>query len=128
MSESHKILIVEDVMLNMMLIKKLVRVHCPDAIILEATDGQQGVNVFIEQQPDLIFMDIHMPVLDGYLATQSIRSFAEENALKQPIVVALSAGSSKLDQKKADEAGMNDFLAKPVDIIVLKQLLDRYLS
>ncbi|MCH8494685.1 MAG: response regulator [Balneolales bacterium] len=128
MSESLKILIVEDVMLNMMLIKKLVRVHCPDATILEATDGQQGVNIFIEQQPDIIFMDIHMPVLDGYLATQSIRSFAEENALKQPIVVALTAGTTKLDQKKANEAGMDDFLAKPLDISLLKQLLDRYLS
>lgn len=127
MSNSLKILIVEDVILNMMLIKKLVCVHCPNVTILEATDGQEGVNVFIEQQPDIIFMDIHMPVLDGYLATQSIRSFADENALKQPVVVALSAGMSKLDQKKADEAGMNDFLAKPVDISLLKQLLDRYL-
>ncbi len=72
---------------------------------------------------DLIFMDIQMPVMSGLDATEHIRM---DTNVKQPIILALTANASESDRKKCIDIGMDDFLAKPINLKVLKRVLRRY--
>ncbi|HSD07865.1 PAS domain S-box protein [Flavobacterium sp.] len=119
-----KVLIVEDNKINMFLTKTLVRRIIPNAIILEAMDGQEGVEQFIENNPDLVLMDVQMPIKNGYEATQEIRAL--QNGQNVPII-ALTAGIMVGEKDKCLEFGMNDYVSKPIleedlDIIINKWL------
>ena len=80
----------------------------------------------MEEEPniDLILMDIQMPVMNGYEAAIAIR---KKYGNKLPII-ALTANAAQSDQEKAHNAGMNDFLAKPLDDSALEQMLAKYLE
>jgi PAS domain S-box-containing protein len=106
-----RILIVEDNKINMFLAKTLVKRIVPNAIILEGRDGQEGVEQFEMNKPDLILMDIQMPIKNGYDATLEIRSF--KNGNKVPII-ALTAGIMVGEKDKCLEFGMNDYVSKPI--------------
>lgn len=113
------ILIVEDTELNIDLMTQLLE---DDYHLLFARDGEQGVTMANQHHPDLILMDISLPVMDGYEATRRIR----ETLLSTPII-GLSAHAMAGHEQKAKEAGCNDYLTKPVDEDLLMEKLKEYL-
>ncbi|MGQ7944713.1 response regulator [Flavobacterium sp. WC2509] len=121
---AFRILIVEDNKINMFLAKTLVKRIVSNAVILEAGDGQEGIEQFEINKPDLILMDIQMPIKNGYDATREIRAL--KNGCKIPII-ALTAGIMVGEKDKCIEFGMNDYVSKPIieddlDIIINKWL------
>ncbi|GAB6091143.1 ATP-binding protein [Spirochaeta dissipatitropha] len=119
------ILVAEDVELNLEMICSLLLKLYPDCQILQARNGKEAVDLYLEHQPDCILMDIHMPIMDGLEATRAIRlAESESNPVKTTFIAALTAGVSSKEQRMSVEAGMNGFIPKPVRHKYLKQLLD----
>lgn len=109
----RKILIVEDVAFNQDLLVQLLE---DDYHILTASDGAAGVDLAARECPDLILMDLSLPVIDGWEATRRIKSNA---ALKAIPIIALTAHAMSGDEQKARAAGCDDYLSKPIDEDVL---------
>ena len=106
-----KILLVEDNEMNRdMLSRRLVR-NGHEVFI--AIDGQQGVDMALSQLPDLILMDMSLPVIDGWEATRRVRA---NDATRKIPVIALTAHAMAGDREKAMEAGCDDYDTKPVEI------------
>tara|TARA_B100000123_G_scaffold247336_1_gene204284 strand:- start:42 stop:407 length:366 start_codon:yes stop_codon:yes gene_type:complete len=112
-----KILIVEDNELNRdMLSRRLMRKGFE---IVMAEDGQKGVDMSISENPDLILMDLSLPVMDGWEATSTIKN--SEETKKIPIIV-LTAHAMAGDREKALEAGADEYDTKPIEF---KRLLGK---
>lgn len=92
--------------------------------VMEATDGQEAVRKVKDQKPDLVLMDVAMPVMDGLTATRLIREFDEMKKL--PIIAVTAYGQSFYRQ--AVEAGCDDLINKPLDFESLEPVLNQYLS
>lgn len=117
-----KILIVEDVELNVELLTQLLE----DAYTLVvAHDGGRGVEMAAREQPDVILMDMSLPVMDGYEATRRIKA---NDALRHIPIIGLSAHAMSGDVEKARAAGCDDYLTKPVNDELLFQKLEWYLK
>jgi CheY-like chemotaxis protein len=114
------ILIVEDTELNIDLLTQLLE---DDYNLLIAKDGAQGVATAEQSKPDLILMDISLPIMDGYEATRTIR----KTQPRLPII-GLSAHAMQGDTDKALAAGCNDYMTKPVDEDLLLKKLKEYLA
>ena len=115
-----KILIVEDVELNVELVTQLLE---DDFELAVARDGEQGIAMATSERPDLILMDMSLPLCDGYEATRRIRAAG----LAMPII-ALSAHAMAGDAERALAAGCDDYLTKPLDDALLFATLDRLLA
>ena len=90
-------------------------------------DGQEAVELFRNSEPDefdVILMDIMMPVMNGYEATKMIRSLDREDAKKIPII-AMTANAFTEDRIRAKEAGMDEHVAKPVDVKLLVKVIHK---
>ncbi|MEH6523377.1 response regulator [Sulfitobacter sp.] len=112
-----KILIVEDNDMNLdMLSRRLIRKGFE---IVTARDGQAGVEQATNEMPDLILMDMSLPVLDGWQATRAIKGDASTSQIP---VIALTAHAMDADRKNAMDAGCDAFHTKPID---LPELLDQ---
>ncbi len=116
-----KILIVEDVELNVDLLAQLLE---DDYELVVATDGAQGVEMAGQHRPDLILMDMSLPVLDGWEAARRIKA---NDALKHTPIIGLSAHAMNGDADKARAAGCDDYLTKPIDDELLFDKLRRFL-
>ncbi|MEO8073338.1 MAG: response regulator [Acidobacteriota bacterium] len=92
--------------------------------VIEAADGIEAVDLAKNQAPDLILMDISLPVVDGLTATRTIR---ECNSKAQMPIIAVTAFGKNF-YNKAIEAGCNDLIDKPVDFDVLEPILTHYLA
>lgn len=92
--------------------------------VIEAADGQEAVEKVKQNQPDLILMDLSLPVMDGFAATRQIRKF--NGFGKVPIIAVTAYGNSYY--KKAIEAGCDDLINKPLDFNNLEPILNQYLS
>jgi CheY-like chemotaxis protein len=92
--------------------------------VIEATDGIEAVDRFKNFRPDLILMDISLPVVDGLTATKTIREFRDGSQI--PIIAVSAFG--KLYLKRAIEAGCNNLIDKPVDLDSLEPVLNQYLA
>jgi len=90
-----------------------------------ATNGQEAVDLSLENKYDIIFMDIQMPVMDGVTATKTIRS-NPNNPCSNGIIIALTANINRIDIEMYLKMGMNDFLNKPYKPNQIKLLLDKY--
>lgn len=117
-----KILIVEDVELNIDLLTQLLE---DDYQLLTALDGSLGIAMAEQHKPDLILMDMSLPVLSGYEATRSIKANPE---LAHIPIIGLSAHAMNGDAAKAKAAGCDDYLTKPVDERLLFEKLEHYLA
>src|SRR4051794_25144453 len=105
-----KILLVDDSEPNRdMLARRLARKGYE---VLQAVDGQQAVDMTRSESPDIVLMDLNLPVLDGWSATRQIKSFAGTRGMP---VIALTAHAMSGDRQKALQAGCDDYDTKPVD-------------
>ena len=86
-----------------------------------ASDGEAAVRSAAALRPDVIIMDIGMPVLNGYAAARRIRA---EHTGKQAVIVALTGWGQQSDRLRSAEAGIDHHLVKPLDLAALKQILD----
>jgi PAS domain S-box-containing protein len=127
--EAKKFLIViaEDVDMNMMLAKALLMDVLPNTTILEAKDGLEAVKLVQTHPVDLVFMDVQMPVLDGLDATRRIRKEEQHHHAKHIPIVALTAGALTEEKQRCLQAGMDDFLPKPIHIETLHSILRKHL-
>lgn len=114
------ILLVEDIELNIDLLTQILE---EDFQILVARDGVQGVEMAQQYHPDLILMDISLPIMDGYEATRCIRQEFESLP-----IIGLSAHAMQGDAEKAISAGFTDYLTKPVDENLLLKKLSELLG
>jgi len=113
------ILIVEDTELNINLLTQLLE---DDYNLLIAKDGAQGLSMAQQNNPDLVLMDISLPIIDGYETTRRIRT-----TMKDTPIIGLSAHAMSGDAEKAKEAGCNEYMTKPIDEALLIKKLNHYL-
>ena len=106
-----KILLVEDNEMNMDMLSR--RLSRKGFEIIAATDGEQGVTMAQSERPDLILMDMSLPVIDGWEATRRIKTDPKTQAIP---IIALTAHAMAGDREKALEAGCDDYDSKPVDL------------
>ena len=123
--KAFTILIAEDNQINMFLAKTILKRILPNATILEAPNGQVALKMYQDKNPDLIIMDIQMPILNGYEVTTAIRN--KEYHGKRVPILALTAGNVKGEKEKCIQLGMDDFISKPVVEETLAQVLSQYL-
>ncbi|KVV15135.1 Signal transduction histidine-protein kinase BarA [Flavobacterium sp. TAB 87] len=124
-THSVKILVAEDNSINMYLTKTYLQEIVPNAKIIEACNGHEAVAQYKKESPDLIFMDIRMPELNGIEATKIIRSL--ERDIEIPII-ALTAGSLPGEKERCVQEGMNDFLAKPLLKLTLANMIKKWIG
>ena len=118
-----KILLVEDNEMNRdMLSRRLARKGYEVAV---AVDGQQGIDMARSETPDLILMDMSLPVLDGWEATRQLKAATETKAIP---VIALTAHAMVGDREKAVEAGCDDFDTKPIEFPRLVEKIEALLA
>jgi PAS domain S-box-containing protein len=120
------ILIVDDEPMNTILLKAVLSQIAPKAQFIEASTGKEGLKKYEDNRPELIFMDIQMPDMDGLEATQKIRELERNKKTHVPII-AFTAGAFKADEEKCLASGMDDFITKPTTITQLKMILQKYL-
>jgi len=104
------VLVIEDNEMNMKLVRVLLQKGQYD--ILEAVDAESGIPLARVHKPDLILMDVHLPGMDGLTATRIIK---EDPALKQIRVIALTSYAMEGDETKANKAGCDGYITKPID-------------
>jgi CheY-like chemotaxis protein len=121
------VLVAEDVALNMELVRVLVRLIFPESTVIEARDGSEAVKAYKEKRPDMVLMDIQMPVKDGYTATAEIREFERELGIRVP-VIGLTARAMTGEREVCLEAGMDDYISKPIDIEVMKSVMKKHIG
>lgn len=120
---SRTVLIVEDYEDARMVMKFLLESYGYN--VIEAADGIEAIETFKHHFPDLILMDISMPLMDGLTATKAIRKF-EGTEHNIPIIAVTAYGQRFYQQ--AIEAGCTDLINKPVDFDSLEPILDHYLT
>jgi CheY-like chemotaxis protein len=115
------ILVVDDTDWNRDLLVQLLE---EDYTVLQAVDGEQGVKVTEKEKPDLILMDLGMPVMDGWEATRRIKA---NDQLKQIPIIAVTSHAMVGDEIEARKAGCDDYLSKPIDEDLLLKKIRKFL-
>lgn len=119
-----RILLVEDNEMNLDMLSRRLEKRGHDVLI--ATDGAEGVSVTREQQPDLILMDMSLPVMDGWQATREIKA---DPTVKHIPIIALTAHAIAGDREKCLAAGCDEYESKPVKfpqlLAKIEALLDK---
>jgi len=123
---SGTVLVAEDNLVNCMVIESLLTKLGLKVIV--AHDGQLALDALAQgARPDLVLMDLHMPVLDGYSATQQLRHWSADKQPKRLPVIALTADAFEEDRRHCMAVGMDDFLTKPIAIAELTTALGQWL-
>jgi two-component system cell cycle response regulator DivK len=124
MKRSSKLfLVVEDFEDSRFMMRRLLEMAGYD--VLEASDGEQAVQMAVESKPVLILMDLSLPKLDGLAATRQIR---QKKGLKKVPIVAVSAHDSPESRTEALAAGCDEYVTKPIDFDHLHALLERFVG
>lgn len=123
-----RVLLVEDNELNMEIAQELLT-QCGVTVEI-AVDGQEAVNIIRDntRHYDIIFMDVQMPIMDGYTATQEIRAFEEKTGCPRTPIAGMSANAFMDDIAMAKRYGMDDYITKPISIEELQRVLDTFLG
>ena len=116
-------MIVEDNKVNMLLLKTIIKNLFSDATISEISNGKDAVDQFETINPDIIFMDIQMPIMNGYEATKEIRNLKSG---KNVPIIAITAGTEKEEKDKCINAGMNDYIAKPIIKGIIEEIISKW--
>jgi signal transduction histidine kinase/CheY-like chemotaxis protein len=117
-----KILVVEDEPVNLMLISEVLRKMGVE--VITAGNGNEAVDMLLEHDPALIFMDINMPEIDGFMATELIRELTTHH--RNVPIVALTADAMKEDKERCLESGMNDYISKPFRLEEIHAVIKKY--
>ncbi len=126
--EGKRLLLVDDIDVNREIATMLLEMH--GFVVEQAADGKQAVNKVQEAEPgfyDAVLMDIQMPVMNGYEASQAIRALPDAKKAAVPIV-AMTANAFDEDRKQALDAGMNAHIAKPIDETKVMEVLQGILT
>lgn len=123
--EIKYILVAEDNEINQVIITSLLEHY--NCHVSLADDGQEANELVREQEFDLIFMDCQMPVMDGFDAAKAIRAYEEKRQKSPTPIIAFTANAIKGDKEKCLEAGMNDYLSKPIDPEKLSNMIQKWL-
>ncbi len=118
-----KILIVEDNEMNRDMLSR--RLQRKGFEVVLAVDGQAGVDMATAESPDLVPMDLSLPVMDGWEATRHLKA---DEATRNIPVIALTAHAMQGDEQKALEAGCDDYDTKPVNFSRLLEKINKYLA
>ena len=124
MTNSAVIMVVEDEPINMMLISEVLGKM--GFQIIKAGDGRQAIELLKTKTPQLIFMDVNMPVMDGFTATELIRCLPDPTG--NIPVIALTADAMKEDRERCIASGMNDYISKPFRMEELQKVLRQYVT
>ena len=126
--EGKYFLIAEDNEINSEILLELLHLDGADGEVAE--NGELAVEYFVNApigKYDAVLMDVQMPVMNGYDATRKIRALEREDASTIPII-AMTANAFAEDVKEARDAGMDDHIAKPIDMEVIRRTLGKYLE
>lgn len=118
-----RILVIEDNEQNLILIRDILSYQGYE--VIEARDGEKGVKIAKEQKPDLILMDLQMPVMDGFTATKILKSDPETKNIK---IIGITAYAMKGDEKKILDSGFDAYVSKPIDTRQLPKLVKKFLE
>jgi two-component system, cell cycle response regulator DivK len=120
--EKQLFLVVEDFEDSRFMMRRLLEMAGYD--VVEASDGQQAVELAVQERPALILMDLSLPKLDGLAATRLIR---QHRGVSKIPIIAVSAHDSPESRSEALEAGCDEYVTKPIDFDQLYRLLKRFL-
>ena len=123
MDGKKRILVVEDNEQNRIMLRDILLYHGYE--VIEANDGEVGLNMARQQMPALVLMDIQMPVMDGLTAGKALKSDPKTNAIK---LIAVTSFAMKGDQEKIIDAGFDDYIAKPIDTRLLPEMIKKHLE
>ncbi|WP_322550866.1 PAS domain S-box protein [Flavobacterium psychraquaticum] len=123
LTHAIRILIVDDNKINMFLTRTLLLKRFPQTLLFEAKNGVEAIEICNKERPEIIFMDIQMPVMNGYEATIEIRK-------NHPniIIIALTAGVITGEKEKCIAIGMNDFIIKPIDKNLFEEITIKWIN
>ena len=121
--QTKTILLVEDTEDNRFMMRRLLEMS--GYAVIEATNGEEAVQLAESERPQLILMDLSLPVIDGLAATRAIRKL---DGFKETPIVAVSAHDTSDFQSEALAAGCNSYITKPIDFSQLEALIARLLG
>ncbi|WP_417886573.1 PAS domain S-box protein [Zunongwangia sp.] len=124
-----KILVAEDNPVNTFLVKTILLKVIPNANILTVENGLEAYKTYTQQHEslDIIFMDIQMPIKSGFEATEDIRDYEKSEQLSAMPIIALTARTVKGERERCIDAGMTDYITKPVILDTIKNIIQQYL-
>jgi CheY-like chemotaxis protein len=122
MADAKRVLLVEDFEDSRFSLSKLLQIEGYE--VMEAVDGAQAIDLARKNRPDLILMDLTLPILDGISATREIR---QDQAMEGVPIIALSGHDLTDVQAKAIDAGCTDYITKPIDFNILITIMAKYL-
>jgi CheY-like chemotaxis protein len=93
-----------------------------------AENGRVALNLLEEKDFDLVLMDCRMPVMDGYEATAAIRDQSSKVRNNAIPIIALTANAFREDRQKCLDAGMDDYLSKPIDLAILLEMIEKWVK
>ncbi len=121
------LLIADDNPMNRLLASNMVKQLLPRVQLVEAEDGQEALEKYLQNRPHLVLMDVQMPRMSGYEAVAHIRTHEEQVNTARVPVLALTAGTKQGERERCLAAGMDDYLSKPIDMERLQEALTAWL-
>lgn len=118
-----KILLVEDNDVNVFLAQRIFQKTAPESVVLVTKNGEQALSLLESETVDLVFMDIYMPVMDGFEATIILRENPKFSNLP---IIAMTSGVLESEKKQSFDVGMNDYLSKPIVETELADILSKW--
>jgi two-component system cell cycle response regulator DivK len=122
-NSAKRVLVVDDFDDSRFSLSKLLEIEGYE--VIEATDGAQAVAKALADKPDLILMDLSLPIIDGLSATRQIR---QSDEMKRVPIIALTAHDIIDIQSQAADAGCTDYASKPIDFTILTDMMAKYLN
>ncbi len=124
-SNNTNILLVDDNRVNQLVATKILELlgFVPDVV----SNGEEAIEALSQKEYDIVFMDCQMPVLDGYEASAIVRDPLSTVKNHSVVIIAMTANALQGDREKCITSGMNDYMTKPIDPLVLKEKLLKWL-
>jgi two-component system sensor histidine kinase EvgS len=120
---NQKVLVVDDIQSNRLLLSEILSIY--GLAVLEATNGKEAINIIKSQNPDIVLMDLRMPVMDGY---EAIKILKADKMLKNIPVIVLTASAMKISDEDIKKIGSDGYLRKPISRPELLDELKKYLK